>query len=162
MNRDRHNWLTLLYPAAWRERYGDEMDDMLRGGCGLRDALDVAKAALAERILHSSGTGGPIVQTYPRTIAVLARKPSAIAPVIMSVAALVVLLIALVTGGVKPRADEYAAAHIWQLLMVGQLPFLGWFALRWLRRGFRSAIPVVGMQVLAFGVALLPVWLLAL
>ena len=102
------------------------------------------------------------MQTYPGTIAILARKPSAIAPIIMSVGALAVVLIAVMTGGVKPRPDEYAAAHIWQLLMVGQLPFLGWFALRWVRRDFRSAVPVVVLQILAFGLALLPVWLLGL
>lgn len=162
MSRDHHHWLTLLYPASWRERYGDEMDDMLRGGCGFRDALDVAKAALVERMFYSSRTGVQTVQTYPGSIAIFARKPSAIVPVIMSVGALAVVLIAVLTGGVKPRPDEYAAAHIWQLLMVGQLPFLGWFALRWLRRDFRSAVPVVGLQILAFGLALLPVWLLGL
>ena len=162
MSRDRHHWLTLLYPPSWRERYGDEMDDMLRGGCGFWDALDVAKAALVERIFYSSRAGVQTVQIHPRSIATLACKPSAIAPVIMSVGALVVVLIAVLTGGVKPRPDEYAAAHIWQLLMVGQLPFLGWFVFRWSRRHFRSAAPVIGLQILAFCLALLPVWLLGL
>lgn len=50
MSRERRHWLTRLYPRSWRERYGDEMDDMLRRGFGCRDAFDVAKAALIGRL----------------------------------------------------------------------------------------------------------------
>jgi hypothetical protein len=80
----------------------------------------------------------------------------------MSLLALSVVLIAIATMGARRQPDEGAAAHIWQLLMLGQLPFLGWFALRWLTSDFRAALPIIGLQVAAFGAALLPVWLLGL
>lgn len=90
------------------------------------------------------------------------RKPSAIIPIAMSLSALVVILIAIAISGAKRQPDEGAAAHIWQLLMVGQIPLLGWFAFRWFRKDFRAAIPVLGLQIVAFAAALLPVWLLGL
>ena len=102
------------------------------------------------------------MRTYPGNFGVLVRKPSAIAPIMMSLAALSVVLVAIAIGAAKPQPDENAGAHIWQLLMAGQLPLLGWFALRWLTRDFRAALPIFGLQMVAFGAALLPVWLLGL
>lgn len=163
MSEHRHHWLTLLYPRAWRSRYGDEMDELLSDGCGWRQVVDVAKSALLERLFYSSKMGAGSMRTYPGSIALLARKPSAIVPVLMSLSALAVLLIAIaVSSGSKREPDEGAVAHIWQLLMAGQLPFLGWFVFRWLRRDFRAAIPILGLQIVAFAAALLPVWLLGL
>lgn len=157
-----HHWLTRLYPPSWQRRYGDEMDELLSDGCGWREAFDVSKAAIVERLFYSQNAGAETMQTYPGSFAVLVRKPSAIAPIIMSLAALSVVLIAIAIGAAKPQPDENAGAHIWQLLMAGQLPILGWFALRWLTRDFRAALPILGLQIVAFGAALLPVWLLGL
>ena len=100
--------------------------------------------------------------TSPGGIQLMACKPSAIAPIAMSLAALSVVLITMATGLAKPQADEGAVAHVWQLLMAGQLPILGWFTLQWLRRDVRSGLPVLALQVAAFGAALLPVFLLGL
>jgi len=80
----------------------------------------------------------------------------------MSLAALGVVLVAFAIGAAKPAPDENTSAHIWQLLIVGQLPFLGWFALQWLRRDFRAGLPILALQIAAFAVALLPDWLLGL
>jgi hypothetical protein len=162
MKTHRHHWLTRLYPPSWRRRYGDEMDELLSHGCGWRVAVDVAKAALVERLLYSHGTGAETMNTYPGNIAVLARKPSAIAPIVMSLAALGVVLIAIAMGAATPEPDENAGAHIWQLLMVGQLPLLAWFALRWLRNDLKAGLSIVGLQIAAFVAALLPVWYLGL
>src|SRR5690349_1596972 len=57
MKTHRHHWLTRLYPPSWRRRYGDEMDELLSHGCGWRVAVDVAKAAMVERLLYSHRTG---------------------------------------------------------------------------------------------------------
>jgi len=162
MSGRRHHWLTRMYPASWRERYGDEMDELLSGGCTWRDALDVAKAALIERLFFSRRSGAKAMQTYPGSVAVLVRKPSAIVPIIMSLAALCVVLVAIAVVGTKRQVDEGADAHIWQLLMAGQFPILAWFVLHWLRRDFRGGLGVLGLQIAAFGAALLPVWLLGL
>ncbi len=158
----RHHWLIRLYPASWRSRYGDELDELLSHGCDWRDAVDVARAALIEHLVHSQKSGAEAMKTYSGNIAILVRKPSAIAPIIMSIAALGVVLVAIAIGAAKPQPDENAGAHIWQLLMAGQLPILGWFALRWLSRDFRAGLPVAALQIAAFIAALVPVWLLGL
>jgi hypothetical protein len=102
------------------------------------------------------------MQTYPRNVAVLVRKPSAIVPVAMSLGALSVVLLAIANGSAKPQPDEGAAAHIWQILIAGQLPFVGWFALRWLTRDFKAALLVLALQLVAIVAALFPVWYLGL
>ena len=100
--------------------------------------------------------------TYSGKVAVLARRPSAVVPIAMSLGALSVVLLAIANGSAKPQPDEGTAAHIWQILVAGQLPFLGWFALRWLTRDFKTALPVLALQLLAFAGALFPVWYLGL
>ena len=162
MSGRRHHWLIRMYPHAWRRRYGDEMDELLSHGCGWRETVDVLNSALIERVFNSRKIGAETMRTFPGNIAVLVRKPSAITPIIMSLAALSVVLVAIAIGAAKPEPDENAGAHIWQLLMAGQLPFLGWFALRWLTRDFKAALPIVALQLVAFAAALLPVWLLGL
>lgn len=162
MSPRRHHWLTRIYPPSWRSRYGEEMDDLLSQGCSWQDVLDVAKAALTERLYYSKGRGAETMQTYPANIAVLVRKPSAIAPIAMSLCALGVVLIAIAVSGARQQADESTAAHLWQLLMAGQLPFLAWFAFHWLKRDLKAGLLVVALQIAAFLAALLPVWLLGL
>jgi len=49
---------------------------------------------------------------------------TAIIPVIMSLLALAVVLAVVTTGWERHLQDEGAAAHIFQLLIVGQVPFL--------------------------------------
>jgi hypothetical protein len=160
MSERRHHWLTRLYPPAWRARYGEEMDELLSEGCSWRDMLDVARSALVERMRHSSGAG---VESMPaRNVAILVRKPSAVVPIVMSLCAVTVVVVAIANGSAKPQPDEGAAAHIWQILIAGQLPFLAWFAVRWLTRDFKAAVPVLGIQILALAAALFPVWYLGL
>lgn len=102
------------------------------------------------------------MRTSAGPVAVLVRKPSAVTPIIMSLIALSVVVIAMAIGAAQPEPDENAGAHIWQLLMAGQLPFLGWFALRWLWRDLRAGLPILALQIVAFVAALLPVWYLGL
>ncbi len=35
-------------------------------------------------------------------------------------------------GGLVREPDEGTIAHLWQLLMAGQMPFLAFFAIKWL------------------------------
>ena len=58
------------------------------------------------------------------------RRPSAWIPVAMSVAALAIVLVHVARFGVAREADEGTAAHVWQILMAGQLPIIAWFARR--------------------------------
>jgi hypothetical protein len=78
----------------------------------------------------------------------------------MSVSALAVVLLVLAFHGPAPQPDEGAAAHIWQLLMAGQIPIALFFAIKWIPRNPRQAIPVLVLQVVAALAAMAPVFLL--
>jgi hypothetical protein len=90
------------------------------------------------------------------------RKPSALLPLAMSLAALATVIVHVALFGTAREADEGTAAHIWQLLMAGQVPFIAFFAVRWLSRTPRRALPVLALQVAAVLAALAPVYLLNL
>jgi hypothetical protein len=72
-------------------------------------------------------------------------------------------VLALTTGfGRAPDGDEGTAAHLWQLLMAGQIPVIGYFLLRWLPVSPRQGSLVIGAQVAAMATAAAPVFLLHL
>jgi hypothetical protein len=73
----------------------------------------------------------------------LLKQPSAWIPLGMSLAALALVLGHALVYGVVDEADEGAAAHIWQLLMAGQLPFVAYFLVRWLPAQTREALQVL-------------------
>jgi hypothetical protein len=88
------------------------------------------------------------------------KHPSAFFPVAMSLGALTAVLTFLAVHGPAPQADEGAAAHIWQILMAAQLPIVAVFAIRWLPKSPRQAIPVLTLQLIAAVAAMAPVFLL--
>jgi hypothetical protein len=92
----------------------------------------------------------------------LSRKPSAFAPMAMSLIALVVVLVRVFAFDTVRKADEGTSAHIWQLLMAGQLPILAYFLIRWLPRVPRYALSVLALQIGAALAAMAPVYFLAL
>jgi len=96
--------------------------------------------------------------TFPRML----RQPSAVLPVVMSLAALATVAIHVARFGGAPEPDEGAAAHIWQLLMALQVPVIAFFAIKWLPRGAKEASAVLALQVAAALAALAPVFLLGL
>lgn len=93
---------------------------------------------------------------------VLLKRPSALIPLAMSVAALALVLGHTAIYGAAREADEGAAAHTWQLLMAGQIPVIAFFALTWLPRSPRQAAAVLGLQILAALAAAAPVFILQL
>ncbi len=88
------------------------------------------------------------------------KHPSAFLPVTMSLGALATVLMFVALHGTAPQADEGAAAHIWQLLMAAQVPIVLFFAMKWLPRSPRQAVPVLALQVGAALAAMAPVFLL--
>ncbi|MGE5838151.1 MAG: hypothetical protein ACM4AI_27000 [Acidobacteriota bacterium] len=76
----------------------------------------------------------------------------------MSLTALALVLGYAAMFGIARQADEGTAAHLWQLLMAGQVPIIAFFALRWLPAEPRKALPVVALQVVAALAAMFPVW----
>jgi hypothetical protein len=90
--------------------------------------------------------------------AALLKRPSALLPLAMSVAALAIVIGYATMFGTARQADEGAAAHIWQLLMAGQVPVIGFFAIKWLPTEPRQAMLVLALQLGAALAALFPVW----
>jgi hypothetical protein len=90
----------------------------------------------------------------------IVRQPIALVPLAMSLIALAVVLsgVAMLGNGPRP-ADEGAAAHIFQLLMVGQLPVLLFFAIKWLPRAPKQTIYVLALQAGAALAAVAPVFI---
>ena len=90
--------------------------------------------------------------------AVLLKRPSALVPLAMSLAALGTVIVYAAMFGTARQADEGTAAHLWQLLMAGQLPVVAFFAIKWLPTEPRQAIVVLALQVGAALAAMFPVW----
>ena len=61
-------------------------------------------------------------------------------------------------AGVPPQPDENGSAHLWQLLMIAQLPLILLFLATadWSKR---SAALILATQILGIAAAALPVWL---
>ena len=92
----------------------------------------------------------------------LMKKTSAWLPIAMSLTALAVVLVHVARFGVVREADEGTAAHLWQLLMAGQVPVLAFFAVKWLPRAPRQALQILALQAGAALAALAPVFWLGL
>lgn len=85
-----------------------------------------------------------------------------IAPIVMSLLALLLVAVSLVTGWERGLKDEGAVAHSFQLLIVLQAPLLAIFLMTadWSR--VRRVAGALAIQVAAVGLALSPVAILRL
>lgn len=92
----------------------------------------------------------------------LLRRPSALVPPVLSLAALAVVAAHIALYGGAREADEGAAAHLWQLLMIGQVPLMIFFVVKWLPRAPRAALTIFALQLAAAVGAAAPVFLLGL
>jgi len=122
-------------------------------------------SALGKRI---SPTRGGTMEQPIDTFGMMLRRPSAFLPLAMSIAALTVVAASAIYGfahgahGIIRQPDEGAAAHLWQLLMAGQLPVLVFFAIKWLPRSPRQTMYVLALQAGAALAAMAPVYFLHL
>jgi hypothetical protein len=161
MNGRRHGWLVRLFPRAWWERYGDEFLALLEAeGLSLAGVADIVKTAAFEWGRALIIEGRHLMSMGPKSLVAVSAKPSAILPVLMSLVALVVAIIgvtSVLSSGRRP-ADEGALAHIFQILVVAQVPVIGFFILRWIRSNARAVVLVLAVQGVALAAALLPVW----
>jgi hypothetical protein len=80
----------------------------------------------------------------------------------MSFTALALVLGHVAMFGAVREADEGTAAHLWQLLMAGQVPVVAFFAMKWVPRTPRQALPILALQAIAGLAALAPVYFLNL
>jgi hypothetical protein len=90
------------------------------------------------------------------------KHPSALIPLAMSIAALALVVVHTAMYGVVQEADEGTPAHIFQLLIVAQVPIMAFFALKWLPQNPKSAILVLALQAGAALAAIAPVIILNL
>ena len=165
MSGARQRWLVRLYPAAWRERYGDELAELLEHEAGARVVLDVVRSAAVEWALEMAGLGVRTMETYRSSVIAMARRPSGYAPLILSGCALLMLAGALaynlLTGvAVKEDHDEGVLAHLYQIMIGAQILIIPWFALRWGRRDWRAGLTLLAAQVLAIACSMVPLWLI--
>lgn len=62
------------------------------------------------------------------------KRPSAFLPLAMSCGAFAAVLVFLAVHGPDRQPGEGSAAHVWQLLMAGQIPIVLSFAIKWVPR----------------------------
>ena len=98
----------------------------------------------------------------PRSFGAMVKKPSAFLPIMMALTALALLLGRVAIFGVVHEANEGATAHLWQLLMAGQVPVLAFFAIKWLPRAPRPSLYILSLQAGAALAAMARVFLLNL
>ena len=95
------------------------------------------------------------------TVRALIRQPTGYLPLAMSAGALAMIVWFVSAHGVVHQADEGMQARIWQLLVVGQLPLIGYNAVRLLPSASRPALVVVVLQLTALALgAVAPLWAL--
>jgi hypothetical protein len=99
---------------------------------------------------------------YSSSVLDLGKKPSAFVPMAMSLAALTVVIGSVTLLGVVHEADEGAVAHIFQLLMAGQVPIVAYFVLKWLPRVPRQTLYILAIQIGEALAAMAPVYFLSL
>ena len=90
------------------------------------------------------------------------KRPSAWLPILMSLAALAIVVIHIIRFGPAREADEGTSAHLWQMLIAGQLPVTAWFAIKWLPQTPKRALIVLALQAVAGLAAMAPVYYLGL
>jgi hypothetical protein len=74
------------------------------------------------------------------------KHPIALIPLAASLAALGIVLGHVAVYGIVHEADEGTAAHLFQILMAGQVPVVAFFAIRWLPKAPRRALLVLVLQ----------------
>ena len=95
------------------------------------------------------------------TVGMLLRQPTGYLPVVMSLGAFAMIVWFVAVHGVVHQPDEGAQAHLWQLLVAGQVPLIAYFALRWLPAAGRPALVVLALQAAAVMLlAVAPLWAL--
>ena len=158
MNERIAHFATRLYPRSWKDRYGEEFEAFLMAEHGsLLTLVNVVRSALREHFISTH----PCDETqFIPSFGVILKKPSAVVPIGMSLAALAVVLAQIAVAGIARQTDEGAAAHIWQLLVAGQMPVLVFFAIRWMPKAPRQALYVLALQAMAMMASMALVFLL--
>jgi hypothetical protein len=79
----------------------------------------------------------------------LLKRPSAFVPLAISTGFLAFFAVAYAQGTLVRQPDEGTGAHLFQLLMPVQLLIMLVFALNWVPKKPRAAVPILALQVAA-------------
>lgn len=88
----------------------------------------------------------------------LLKQPSGLLPIVMSLAALALVVTHIAIFGAVHKADEGTAARVWQLLIAAQLPVMFFFAVKWLPQSPGPALRVLLLHIIAILAACAPVY----
>ena len=82
----------------------------------------------------------------------LLKQPSAWIPLVMSLAALAMILVYVAINGFASsgNGDEGAPARIFQLIMLAQLPIACYFAIKWLPKQPKQSLMVLALQAIGW------------
>ncbi len=86
------------------------------------------------------------------------KTPSAWIPLAMSATAIALLVSSLLIFGVRHETDEGTAAHLFQILLAGQLPLVAYFAIKWLPQNLKQGFLILALQACFGLIALAPVF----
>ena len=92
----------------------------------------------------------------------LLKQPSAWIPLLMSFAALAMIVVYVAINGFASsgNGDEGAPARIFQLIMLAQLPIAGYFAIKWLPKQPKQSLMVLVLQAVAWIIPIVTIiWL---
>ena len=81
------------------------------------------------------------------------KQPSAILPLIMSGISIAMVLVHYAMFGIVYEEDEGTPAHLFQLLMVIQVPIIAYFAITWLPQAPKQALRILALQAAAMAAA---------
>lgn len=90
----------------------------------------------------------------------LIKQPSAYLPMLMSCAAMALVFHHYAFYGLVHEADEGAAAHIFQILIVAEVPLVAFFAIKWLPKATKEALVILALQAAAVIAAFAAVYFL--
>jgi hypothetical protein len=84
----------------------------------------------------------------------LVNRMSAIAPLLMSAVALSLVMIAVTTGWQRDLPDEGLAAHLFQLLLLAQIPVIIVFVMTADKSRVRASATTIALHLAAIALAL--------
>ena len=86
------------------------------------------------------------------------RQPTVFLPLAMSLVALAMVLVHFAIFGIVEETDEGTAAHIFQLLILAQVPFILFLSFRWLAPATGQVLFFILLQVSAALAAMVAVF----
>lgn len=84
----------------------------------------------------------------------LLKKPSAFIPLLMPLIALTIVLVHFEFVGIVHERDEGTLAHIFQLLIIVQIPFVIIFLFSWVNKKPKQTLLILAIQVITGMVAI--------